>query len=201
MVKYAIDQNGYIIGSEGVSEYYMLIEKPIPNRWVKWDFDSNDWVFDIDLYKKYKIDYVKSLANEAINNDRAFPLWRQNNLSSDYNYGLYALSTGLNMPSAVLVKTIVMIVGLSYEIEYLKNIYLNAHSLDFSTIIDETNPVLSVDEQIVYCSYMVKSTVVYRLIKLVRNWSNDTEELIKSATTKEEIDSIDLTTCPNINIY
>lgn len=205
MTKYQLTENGILDRETGASipavqgnrhyrEYLEWVTEgnvPIPVQPSDSHYLDNDqWVID----KAMVINTVKAQASEAITTQ--YPEWKQLNLQSDSTYAKHTISVLLGITVDEVMQRAVSLIGLADDVDTLKNLDNSIDATVIATVTsDLTIPVEYSDSINKYFTAIVKSIIAYRLVRLVRDWSNAKELEIAEAV---DVESVVLTDMPEL---
>lgn len=140
------------------------------------------------------IENVKSIASDVIT--AKYPEWKQINLQSDSSYAQNAISGLVGITADEVMMRAVGVIGLTDDIDALKAFEETVNTNNVGSTVD----ALQINELYIdlikeYFVSIAKSIIAYRLIRLVRTWSNNKEMEVNEA---DDISAVLLDDYPNI---
>ena len=150
---------------------------------------------DLTALKGQMVQKVKETARNVILS--RWSLEKQKSMSDDSDYGKHAISGLMGISSDQVIGNAVSRIGLTDDVTELQVIEASIGTMDLAPIEtgvpSEWAPLVDG-----YYRSIILSIVVYRLIRVVRNWSNAKEDEIMSKTTADEVNSVDINDFPLI---
>lgn len=149
----------------------------------------------LDDVKADTIAVIKDRARSVILT--RFSLEKQKSISDDSDYARLAISGLMSMLSDQVVGAAVSKVGLTDDVSELQVIEASIPTMDITDLTAAApEPYVGLIDG--YYRDIIESIVVYRLIRIVRNWSNAKEAEVLAKTTLEEIHAVNLNDFPLI---
>lgn len=199
MTYYILDENNNIIsicddsymGNKVTHErlvyplhYYCKADS---KHYYNFKFIENEIVENLETLQKRKIDDVKDEAQKLILDK--FPYWYQNNIMADSTYAQNAIAGLLSITSDQVMLNITS--KIQGDRSYYEAVLSDPTQIDISDLVGAL-PKATKATITKYYQSIIESIVAYRLIRMIRDWSNQKEIEINATTSISDLNKISL---------
>jgi len=128
---------------------------------------------------------------------KAYPAYAQQNLTNDSNYSANVISAEMGKTSDAINAEMFPLVSTAVTVDDLKKVRDSISTLDLTPYVSAAPKKLQPGLLTAYRT-VLRSIVVYKLIKCIRDWCNAKQAEITACTTAKQLEAVIFTDCPDI---